>query len=463
VKSFISARHRGRTAAVGSAVAVSVLLAGPAQAGATGSTELLSKSPDGAAADGPSSGASITPDGRYVAFASRAKNLSSTPDSDFGTDVFVRDTWTGVTRQISVGLNGAEADGDSSAPAITPDGRYVVFLSSADNLVAGDSGAGGNEVFVKDLKTGRTTRLFTGTHTQPNYGADYTPSISDDGATIAFDSSQTDLVPDDTNQVRDVFVWKRSTGKITRVSVSSSGTQAGSATTAFPDSRDAKISGDGKTVVFNSDADNLVTGDTNGISDIFLRSLTRNTTTRISVGPHGEQATRAGASPEGSEFPSISANGKTVAYIGSQITGIVPEDTGGSTQIYVYNRVTGRTQLGVRSAAGELVNDGVVAPALSADGRFLGFETGAQGVVTEDTDNVADAFLRDLKKGRNARVTVTLNGAPANGWTGAGGLALSDGGRKVAFISDATNLVSDPAYSANNLYLRTFAKGFWAN
>jgi Tol biopolymer transport system component len=466
VKSFASARRRGLTAAaVGSAVAVSVLLAGPAQAAANGTTELLDKPPSGAAPDGPSSSPSITPDGRYVAFASRASNLTSTPNSDGSSDVFVRDTRTGVTKQISVGLDGAEANGDSFQPDITPDGRYVVFTSGASNLVTDDQDPDVwvQEVFLKDLKTGRITRIFTGTHGEPNYGADYGPTISDDGGTIAFDSSQTDLVPGDTNQVRDVFVWKRSTGKITRVSVSSSGAQGGSATTPNrnADSRDAEISGDGRTVVFRSGADNLVTGDTNGISDIFLHSLTTHRTTRISVGPNGEQATPTGTSSEGADFPSISADGRIVAYIGYQLKGIVAEDTGNSYQIYVYNRATGRTQLGVRSADGDLVNDAVAAPTLSPDGRFLGFETSAQGVVKEDTDRVTDAFVRDLRKGRTARVSVTVTGEPANGWTGSGNLALSSGGQKVAFTSDATNLVSDPVSGNNDLYLRTFVKGFW--
>lgn len=226
MKSFISARHRGLTAvAVGTAVAASVLLAGSAQAASTGTTELLSKSPTGEAADAQSSSPSITPDGRYVAFASRAKNLTSTPNSDFATDVFVRDTRTGVTKQISVGVNGAESNGDSFSPDITPDGRYVTFTSGANDLVTDDQDPDTwvQEVFLADLRTGRITRIFSGTHGEPNYGDDYRPTISDDGSTIAFDSSQPDLVPGDTNQVRDVFVWKRSSGKITRVSVSSSG------------------------------------------------------------------------------------------------------------------------------------------------------------------------------------------------------------------------------------------------
>ncbi len=468
MKSFISARHRGLTAvAVGTAVAASVLLAGSAQAASTGTTELLSKSPTGEAADAQSSSPSITPDGRYVAFASRAKNLTSTPNSDFATDVFVRDTRTGVTKQISVGVNGAESNGDSFSPDITPDGRYVTFTSGANDLVTDDQDPDTwvQEVFLADLRTGRITRIFSGTHGEPNYGDDYRPTISDDGSTIAFDSSQPDLVPGDTNQVRDVFVWKRSSGKITRVSVSSSGAQAGSSTTVNwnEDSYDAQISGDGKTVVFRSGADNLVAGDTNGISDIFLHSLTNHRTIRISVGPQGQQATPTGTSSEGADFPSISADGKTVAYNGYQLKGIVAEDTGDNYQIYVYDRTTGRTRLGVKSAAGELVNDTLSAPTLSPDGRFLGFETSAQGVVKEDTDGVTDAFVRDLKEGHNARVSVALNGEAANGSTYRGDLALSSGARKVAFPSDATNLVSDQTRDSDNLYLRAFARGFWAN
>lgn len=145
--------------------------------------------------------------------------------------------------------------------------------------------------------------------------------------------------------------------------------QAGSSTTVNwnEDSYDAQISGDGKTVVFRSGADNLVAGDTNGISDIFLHSLTNHRTIRISVGPQGQQATPTGTSSEGADFPSISADGKTVAYNGYQLKGIVAEDTGDNYQIYVYDRTTGRTA-GGQVAAGELVNDTLSAPTLSPDG-----------------------------------------------------------------------------------------------
>ncbi len=220
-------------------------------------------------------------------------------------------------------------------------------------------------------------------------------------------------MPNDTNGDEDVFVWKRSTGKITRVSVTSSGAEAGSpAYEAYADSLGAEISGDGKTVVFQSGENNLVKNDTNNISDVFLHSLVTHRTTRISVGPKGQQAT--GGYPDrrqGAAAPSISSDGQTVLYSGASLKGLVPQDTGDYRQVYVYHRKTGKTQLAARTPSGGVVNDHLNNGVLSPDGRFISFETSAPGLVKGDTDTDGDVFVRDLKAGRTVRASVGPNGA----------------------------------------------------
>ncbi len=450
-----------------SAVAVGALLAGPAHAAASsGKTELVTKPPSGAAPTGPGRFPEITPDGRYVVFQSLANNLTSKADSNTYWDVFVRDLKTGVTKTVSTGLKGAPANGDSTAPDISANGRYVAFISEANNLVKGDQDKNNlaGELFIKDLKTGKTTRAFTGPRPDDEYGSEYQPSISDNGAVVAFDSSRSTLVPNDTNGDEDVFVWKRSTGKITRVSVTSSGAEAGSpAYEAYADSLGAEISGDGKTVVFQSGENNLVKNDTNNISDVFLHSLVTHRTTRISVGPKGQQAT--GGYPDrrqGAATPSISSDGQTVLYSGASLKGLVPQDVGDYRQVYVYHRKTGKTQLAVRTPGGGVVNDHLNNGVLSPDGRFISFETSAPGLVKGDTDTDEDVFVRDLKAGRTVRASVGPNGADAKGWSGGFANALSANGRRVVFTSDATGLVTNPIYGDEDLYVHTFPKNFWA-
>jgi Tol biopolymer transport system component len=455
----------GLTAAViVSAVTVTGLLASPAQAAASsGKTELISKSADGNAASGESQYPTVTPDGRYVAFQSLAGNLTAQPDTLGEWDVFVRDTKTGKTTKISTGLKGAEADGTSVRPDITPDGRYVAFISTAGNLVKGDTTDLATEVFVKDRKTGKTTRIFSTPRGPEEYGGMYDPSISADGTTVAFSSNRADLVKGDTNGDSDVFVWKRASGKITRVSVSSSGAEAGTGPyVPYGGSDHPQITANGKTVVFQSGAADLVKGDTNNLSDIFAHSLTTGKTTRISVGPKGQQATGGVASVrQGPNAPSVSADGKIVAYSGFALKGLVKADTGESNQIFVLNRSTGKTTLAVKTFDGNVVADNLQSGAISPDGRFVAFDTNSSQIVRGDTGN-QDVFVRDLKKARTARASVGLKGQEANAWSGSTSIALSSGGKAAVFASDATNLVTGPVSGNDDLYLYRFAKNFWA-
>ena len=457
-------QHLTRGLAVSALVAVAGLLAAPAQAAAPASvTELVTEPPGGGAPTGPGTQPSITPDGRYVAFESAASNLTATPDTLAFTDVFVRDTRTGVTRKISTGRNGVEADADSGAVRITPDGRYAVFVSGATDLVAGDDPDTIPEIFFKNLRTGRTQRIFSHHRLPREHGRETEPSISADGSTVAFASTRADLVKRDTNKVNDIFVWKRATGRITRVDVSSAGKQAGTGRyDRYAASLHPEISADGTTVVFQSGAKNLVKGDTNSISDIFSHSLTTGRTIRVSVGPKGRQAT--GGRPAlhvGAQEPTISANGKFIAYSGLALKGILKQNTGPTTEAYVYNRSTGSTQLVAHTSAGRPVDGQVSEPTISPDGRFVAFRADSNQLVKGDAGIDDDVFVRDLRTQRIVRVSVALKGTVEYGASGALGLGLSAGGRRVVFTSDDQNLTAEPVLGRNDLYLRTLAPGFW--
>ena len=231
----------------------------------TGATTLVSVAIDGS--EGSGEEVSISADGRYVAFRSWDSNLVN-GDTNNLPDIFVRDLQTNQTTRVSVASDGTQANNFSFEPSISADGRYVAFMSWADNLVSGDTN-GDWDIFVHDRQTGATIRVSVATGGGQAAGRSQSPSISADGRYVAFASSASNLVSGDTNNHPDIFVHDRQTGVTTRVSVASDGTQT------YVSSFDPSISADGRYVAFGSGADNLVSGDTNGRFDIFVREMNK--------------------------------------------------------------------------------------------------------------------------------------------------------------------------------------------
>jgi Tol biopolymer transport system component len=240
------------------------------------STVRVSVRSDGTEADQASTAPSISGDGRYVAFESFATNLVA-GDLNGLFDVFVHDRdadGDGIydeagaisTVRVSVRSDGTEADQASAAPSISADGRYVAFVSDATNLVANDTN-GSTDVFVHDRQTGTTTRVSVDSAGVEGNGISNFPSISSDGRYVALESDADNLVADDNNGSADVFVHDLQTGTATRVSVDSAGVEGNGNSNA------PSISADGRSVAFESDADNLVAGDTNTAPDIFVDDL----------------------------------------------------------------------------------------------------------------------------------------------------------------------------------------------
>ncbi|MCC6178287.1 MAG: PD40 domain-containing protein [Chloroflexi bacterium] len=190
-----------------------------------GTTERVSLASGGIQANESSRGtAALSADGRYVAFMSFATNLVA-GDTNGLVDVFVRDRQMGTTERVSVASSGSQANNMSDAPALSADGRYVAFMSFATNLVAGDTN-GMADVFVRDRQTGTTERVSVASSgSQANNMSD-APALSADGRFVAFTSSASNLVPGDTHGMADIFVRDRQTGTTERVSVASSSSQA---------------------------------------------------------------------------------------------------------------------------------------------------------------------------------------------------------------------------------------------
>jgi Tol biopolymer transport system component len=252
----------------------------PAAPANVAKVERVSVSTAGTQGDGASTYCAVSGDGRFVAFLSAADNLVA-GDTNGHVDVFVRDRQLGTTERVSVSTAGAQADADCLGPAISADGRFVVFSSAATTLVPADTN-GKLDVFVHDRQTGITERVSVSSAGVQGDNNSAFPSISGDGRFVAFWSAATNLVSGDTNAHSDVFVHDRQTGVTERVSVSSAGVQADGDSLVSP-----AISADGRFVAFYSSATNLVPGDTNAQADVFVGDRQLGTTERVSVSSAG--------------------------------------------------------------------------------------------------------------------------------------------------------------------------------
>lgn len=407
--------------------------------GSSQSSSLVSASSQGVLGNGRSEDARVSADGTCVAFQSLATNLVPGVANVFTSDIYVRELETGQTSRVSISSNGVEANGSSMLPDISADGRFVTFSSVANNLVIGDTN-GVNDVFLHDRALGLTTLVSVDSFGAQGASGSGAPVITANGGAIAFISGASNLVTADSNQAQDVFVHETSTGVTERVSLSTAGVQGTSAC------YDLAISGDGRYVAFESSASEFVTGDTNDVSDIFVRDRQTGLTTRISVGPAGVQADGGSWGPSLSHdgryvaFTSFASNlvngsvsGTLSCYVHDQLTGttslvsvdsygapaagicedavissdgrhvtfssmaatLVAGDNNETRDIFVHDRLLGltiRTSIGAAGSEADGFNE---CPAISADGRVVVFDSRATNIVGGDDNGFADVFVRD--------------------------------------------------------------------
>jgi hypothetical protein len=405
----------------------------PAHA-APGQTTRVSVDSSGAQANGGSIWPAISSNGRFIAFHSGATNLV-TDDTNGVEDIFVRDQQTGQTTLISVDSSGAQADGGSLKPAISSDGRYVAFYSEATNLVTGDTNGLG-DIFVHDRQTGATTRVSvdsSGGQASDLADEDST-DISGDGRFVTFSSEASNLVTGDTNGVADVFVHDRQTGQTTRVSVGGGGTQANGGSSS------PAISNDGRYVTFSSNATNLVGNDTNGKRDVFVHDRQTGVTTLASVNSSGEQADGGGSSPD------ISGDGRYVVFM-SKSNNMAPGADEYGTLIYVHDRQGGQTTLASVYTEGNILTTGLLdQPTISSNGRYVAFSFYDKG----NNNGIMNIWVRDLQNGISVGITY--------GSDSSFGPALSANGEIVAFWSSAS-LVSGDTNGASDVFINEVPYG----
>lgn len=397
----------------------------------------------------------ISDNGRFVVFSSAASNLVSN-DTNQGTDVFVRDRMSGTTERVSVNSAGEEAQEEgpfnlqvnSGSEAVSGDGRWVVFDSNATNLEPGDANSD-VDVFVHDRQTGTTVAVVDPTLQDPPLpsGANHhqgtnDPAISADGNVVAFITIDRDLIANDTNLEDDLYVWVRNTNSYERVSVTSAGGQVPFGIN--PGTATPRLSADGRFVAFQSAA-TLVPGNPPPGVAVYLRDRLSQTTELVSYNAQG-------TATKGSQ-PAISADGRYVAFVTDAI--LVSTDVNGGPDVYLRDRQTGGIELVSLNPEGEQFTPStqqpIAQPSLDATARFVAFLAPGSATGGGATLLVHDLFVRDRLKGETAEESIGVNG-DALGHSG--GPSLSADGRYLSFQSFGDNLVDDDTNGVADAFVR---------
>jgi Tol biopolymer transport system component len=367
----------------------------------------------------------MTPDGRFIAFIANTNGTSG----GINTCVERWDAQTAATTLVSADLsNNGPTNSTCASPAIDPTGRFVVFLSSAANLVT-NSLTGEYNVYVRDIQAGSTTLV----NADPNgVGSAVSPiampQMSADGRYVVFEGPDGSLVPNDRNRSDDVFLRDVASGTTELISA-----RDPTLPTLTPNGASSlstfSLSTDGRYVAFVSEADNLVPGDTNGCRDVFMRDLLAWTNVLVSVATNG-----AGANGLSSDS-AISGDGRYVAFT-SSATNLVPGDANGAQDVFVRDLQSGTTVLVSRSYDGSGPGNGAsYSPTLSSDGRYVLFRSLASNLASGSfTSGYENLFLRDMQLGATYALTHMPSGSPVG--------AMTPDGRFVAFSGLAVPLPS---------------------
>jgi len=353
-----------------------------------------------------------------------------------------------LVRTYLVAPAGVDPNGPSGDPSIGGDGRFVAFASVASNLgpVVGTRGI--SNVYLFDFVTGSATLISQGINGAPANAPSTTPSVSADGSTVAFASRASNLVPGTSRHLSEIFV-RAATGAIRLITVGFGGVQPDA------DSTEPAISADGRFVAFTSDADNLIAGDQNGASDVFVVDLQTGTIQRVSVSTSGREANGA------SYNPSISGDGSLVSFT-SDASNLVRGDHNHVPDVFVHDMATGVTKRVSVSSSGREQNASVPAPFteisdLSADDHYVVFDSNATNLVRGTAVGHTNVFRRSLTTGRTALVSASSLSVAGDNDSFAP--ATSADGRVTVFESFADNLatpwVPDENVFAEDIATRT--------
>jgi Tol biopolymer transport system component len=473
-----------------------------------GTTTLVSANVDGFPGDDSSDNSAMTPDGRYVVFVSAADDLVDN-DTNQIPDIFVRDLQTGTTVLASAGAlstNSISPIGGSDAPDITPDGRYVVFYSTATNLVPGVPPGG--DVYVRDLISQTTTWASIGARAaisnafHSTTAVSYNQAISADGQFVAYETSSganttasysglilrynlatgvTDLVYTNATAVNSAYesarsltltpdgrfiafiantndssttcvqLWDATTGISTLASGDSNNGVQPNSTCDWP-----LVDPSGRFVAFLSNATNLTTNPLVGDYHLYRRNMQTSSTVLVDADTNG-----VGSPISFATLAQMTADGRWITFDCSD-SQLVPNDRNRAYDVFARDLVTATTELisAHDPALPCITANGpslLAATSVSADGRFVAFASEAENLTPNDTNGVRDIFVRDLATGKTQLVSVDTNGFSADGASTEPAISLD--GRYVAFSCYADNLVAGDNNKAQDVFLRDLQLG----
>lgn len=380
----------------------------------------------------------MSDDGRFVVFQSDASNLVF-DDFNGWRDVFIRDRELGTTSRVSVSISDGDGNGPSDTPAISADGRYVVFRSAAGNLVVDDLNFQW-DIFRRDLQSGITERVSVNPDLGDSNDDSSNPVINADGRYVAFVSQAWNLVPGGSNRFSNIFARDMDLGATELVSVAwdGGGVEANDWGPA--------ISGDGRTVAFVSTASNIVPDDFNDVLDVFVRDLDQAVTIRASVDEFGSDADQR------SRTPSLNFDGSHVAFQ-SSATDLVPDDTNGMDDIFV--RVLGNDpytyRVNLHSDGSQALDFASWGAAIGASARYVAFLSDAQNLVDDDSNGFGDAFVHDRWNAVTRRISTDRNGGQADGWSGSASFSSDE--RYMVISSAATNLIEEDTNGIDDVFV----------
>ena len=403
-----------------------------------GQTTRVSVDSAGVPANAGATNGVLSADGRYVVFQSSATNLVGGVS---GTQVYRHDRVGGATLLVSVASNGNPGNNVSRDPSVSANGRYVAFASFATDLVDGDTN-GTSDVFVRDVQTGTTALVSTAglpaDGSSGLSGLSGAREISDDGRYVAFTSFATNLTSGSNNGRQQIYVKDMTTSAVVRASVNEATGEAGDRTSQTP-----AISGNGQVVAFRSESTNFSPLSISGVTpEIFTRDLVAGTTTLESPG--------AAATGRSSTTPVLSFDGRYLAFESTGVLDLRDLDNG-TQDVYLRDRVAGTTVLASLSTVA-LPGATSSSPSISGDGRWVGFQSLDDQLVVGDLNGLFDVFLYD--RTTEAIKLVSLNDADEQANAASFGPSVSFDGQLVLFGSTASNLVTSPASTGNQLYVR---------
>ncbi|MBI3847249.1 MAG: PD40 domain-containing protein [Planctomycetes bacterium] len=344
--------------------------------------------------------------------------------------------------RVSVDVSGTPGNGESTGCVVSLDGSTEAFVSEASNFVANDTN-GQADIFVRNRSTGVITRAsVSSTGVQGQFQSAH-PVLSMDGLVVAFESDAYNLVPMDVNGSKDIFAYEVLTGTTTRVSLSTGGGEV------MGNSFNPTISGDGRFVAFDATA-RYDTGDTNGYQDIYMTDRLTGVTTRVNLGPGGAQSNDFSGSCQ------LSSDGLWIAFV-TRATNIVLGDANRRQDVILRELSSGVNYLCSVSSSGEQANNDCSLPSISADGRYVVFQSSATNLVAGDTNNQSDIFVYDRVSLATELVSLTASGGQANGFCGRP--AISGDARYVVFQSTATNLVVGDTNALGDIFVRDRVAG----